>query len=129
MAVLRAGVELIGKHRKDESEAEHAGPENGSQVGCLHVDRVGFLRPMVVVQFDSYAVGTDRSIIEPEAVQHRQQPGGYGEQSGKGRPFCWAEHPRSVALKLLNREVSTEPELVRRFEREADVVAQLEPPG
>lgn len=37
--------------------------------------------------------------------------------------------PRSVALKLLNREVSTDPELSRRFEREADVVAHLEHPG
>src|SRR5690606_2724988 len=37
--------------------------------------------------------------------------------------------PRSVALKLLNREVSTDPELSRRFEREADVVARLEHPG
>lgn len=37
--------------------------------------------------------------------------------------------PRSVALKLLSREVSTDPELTRRFELEADVVARLEHPG
>ncbi|MGW5383332.1 serine/threonine-protein kinase [Nocardia sp. NPDC003963] len=37
--------------------------------------------------------------------------------------------PRAVALKLLNQEVSTDTELVRRFEREADVVARLEHPG
>lgn len=37
--------------------------------------------------------------------------------------------PRSVALKLLNREVSTDPEVARRFEREADVIARLEHPG
>ncbi|MGI5216999.1 protein kinase domain-containing protein [Nocardia sp. CA-290969] len=52
-------------------------------------------------------------------------------QGGMGTVYL-ARHPRlprSVALKLLNREVSTDPELVRRFEREADVVAQLEHPG
>lgn len=52
-------------------------------------------------------------------------------QGGMGIVYL-ARHPRlprSVALKLLNREVSTDPELVRRFEREADVVAQLEHPG
>lgn len=37
--------------------------------------------------------------------------------------------PRSVALKLLNREVSADAELVRRFEQEADVVARLEHPS
>ncbi len=52
-------------------------------------------------------------------------------QGGMGTVYL-ARHPRlprSVALKLLNREVSTDPELVRRFEREADVIAQLEHPG
>lgn len=52
-------------------------------------------------------------------------------QGGMGTVYL-ARHPRlprSVALKLLNREVSTDRELVRRFEREADVVAQLEHPG
>jgi serine/threonine protein kinase len=37
--------------------------------------------------------------------------------------------PRSVALKLLNREVSSDAELRRRFEREASVVARLEHPN
>ncbi|WP_063128701.1 serine/threonine-protein kinase [Nocardia fusca] len=52
-------------------------------------------------------------------------------QGGMGTVYL-ARHPRlprTVALKLLNREVTTDPELVRRFEREADVVAQLEHPG
>ncbi|MFI5718034.1 protein kinase [Nocardia sp. NPDC051750] len=52
-------------------------------------------------------------------------------QGGMGTVYL-ARHPRlprSVALKLLNREVSTDPELVQRFEREADVVARLEHPG
>lgn len=52
-------------------------------------------------------------------------------QGGMGTVYL-AQHPRlprSVALKMLNREVSTDPELVRRFEREADVVARLEHPG
>ncbi|MFI6169177.1 protein kinase [Nocardia sp. NPDC051052] len=37
--------------------------------------------------------------------------------------------PRRVALKLLNREVSADPELRRRFEQEANVVARLDHPG
>ncbi|MFF2087497.1 serine/threonine-protein kinase [Nocardia sp. NPDC058176] len=37
--------------------------------------------------------------------------------------------PRSVALKLLHRELSTDPAVRRRFEREADIVAGLEHPG
>ncbi|MFI5718036.1 serine/threonine-protein kinase [Nocardia sp. NPDC051750] len=52
-------------------------------------------------------------------------------QGGMGTVYL-ARHPRlprSVALKLLNREVSTDPELARRFEREADVIARLEHPG
>ncbi|MCX0274624.1 serine/threonine protein kinase [Nocardia zapadnayensis] len=52
-------------------------------------------------------------------------------QGGMGTVYL-AQHPRlprQVALKLLNREVSTDPELVRRFEREADVVARLDHPG
>ncbi|NKY33658.1 serine/threonine protein kinase [Nocardia speluncae] len=52
-------------------------------------------------------------------------------QGGMGTVYL-ARHPRlprSVALKLLNREVSTDPELSRRFEREADVIARLEHPA
>ena len=52
-------------------------------------------------------------------------------QGGMGTVYL-AQHPRlprSVALKLLNRDVSTDPEVARRFEREADVVARLEHPG
>ncbi|WP_280295974.1 serine/threonine-protein kinase [Nocardia abscessus] len=37
--------------------------------------------------------------------------------------------PRLVALKLLNRAVSEDEELRRRFEQEANVVARLEHPG
>lgn len=37
--------------------------------------------------------------------------------------------PRYVALKLLTREVSGDPELRRRFERESDIAARLEHPG
>ncbi|MGW4767415.1 serine/threonine-protein kinase [Nocardia sp. NPDC004278] len=52
-------------------------------------------------------------------------------QGGMGTVYL-ARHPRlprSVALKLLNREVSSDAELRRRFEREASVVAQLEHPN
>ncbi|MFE3541528.1 protein kinase [Nocardia sp. NPDC059177] len=52
-------------------------------------------------------------------------------QGGMGTVYL-AGHPRlprSVALKLLNREFSGDPELQRRFEQEADVVAQLDHPG
>ncbi|MFC6010977.1 serine/threonine-protein kinase [Nocardia lasii] len=52
-------------------------------------------------------------------------------RGGMGTVYL-AEHPRlprSVALKLLGREFSGDPELQRRFEREADVVAQLDHPG
>lgn len=52
-------------------------------------------------------------------------------QGGMGTVYL-ARHPRlprSVALKLLNRGVSTDPELTRRFELEADVAARLEHPG
>ncbi|TLG08811.1 serine/threonine protein kinase [Nocardia cyriacigeorgica] len=52
-------------------------------------------------------------------------------QGGMGTVYL-ARHPRlprSVALKLLNRAVSDDPELVRRFELEADVVARLDHPG
>ncbi|MEV6656327.1 serine/threonine-protein kinase [Nocardia fluminea] len=52
-------------------------------------------------------------------------------QGGMGTVYL-AEHPRlprSVALKLLNREFSADRELQRRFEREADVVAQLDHPS
>lgn len=52
-------------------------------------------------------------------------------QGGMGTVYL-ARHPRlprRVALKLLNREVSTDTQLTRRFELEADVVARLEHPG
>ncbi|WP_446221369.1 protein kinase domain-containing protein [Nocardia sp. IBHARD005] len=52
-------------------------------------------------------------------------------QGGMGTVYL-AKHPRlprSVALKLLNREFSADQELHRRFEREADVVAQLDHPS
>ncbi|WP_328656304.1 protein kinase domain-containing protein [Nocardia salmonicida] len=52
-------------------------------------------------------------------------------RGGMGTVYL-AEHPRlprSVALKLLNREFSADQELQRRFEREADVVAQLDHPS
>ncbi|MEV5834562.1 serine/threonine-protein kinase [Nocardia sp. NPDC052112] len=52
-------------------------------------------------------------------------------QGGMGTVYL-ARHPRlprSVALKLLNREVSGVPELRRRFEREAGIVARLEHPN
>ncbi|MFE1591939.1 protein kinase [Nocardia sp. NPDC058705] len=52
-------------------------------------------------------------------------------QGGMGTVYL-ARHPRlprSVALKLLNREFSVDQELQRRFEREADVVAQLDHPS
>ncbi|MGW4632686.1 serine/threonine-protein kinase [Nocardia sp. NPDC004415] len=37
--------------------------------------------------------------------------------------------PRSIALKLLHRELSADPDVRRRFEREADIVAGLEHPS
>ncbi|WP_324189449.1 serine/threonine-protein kinase [Nocardia otitidiscaviarum] len=37
--------------------------------------------------------------------------------------------PRKVALKLLNREVSADQEVRRRFEREANVIARLDHPS
>ncbi len=37
--------------------------------------------------------------------------------------------PRVVALKLLNQDVSADPELRARFDREADIVARLDHPG
>ncbi|WP_306362680.1 serine/threonine-protein kinase, partial [Nocardia sp. CC227C] len=37
--------------------------------------------------------------------------------------------PRKVALKLLNREVSADEEVRRRFEREANVIARLDHPS
>ncbi|MFD6157607.1 protein kinase [Nocardia sp. NPDC060256] len=52
-------------------------------------------------------------------------------RGGMGTVYL-AQHPRlprRVALKLLNREVSAEPELRRRFEQEANVVARLDHPG
>jgi serine/threonine-protein kinase len=52
-------------------------------------------------------------------------------QGGMGTVYL-ARHPRLprlVALKLLNRAVSEDEELRRRFELEANVVARLEHPG
>ncbi|WP_330253509.1 protein kinase [Nocardia sp. NBC_00565] len=52
-------------------------------------------------------------------------------QGGMGTVYL-ARHPRlprSVALKLLNREISVDEELRRRFEQEATVVARLDHPG
>ncbi|MFI9632608.1 serine/threonine-protein kinase [Nocardia sp. NPDC051929] len=52
-------------------------------------------------------------------------------QGGMGTVYL-ARHPRLprlVALKLLNRAVSEDQELRRRFEQEANVVARLEHPG
>ncbi|MGW5571251.1 protein kinase domain-containing protein [Nocardia thailandica] len=52
-------------------------------------------------------------------------------QGGMGTVYL-ARHPRlprSVALKLLNREVCADAELQRRFEQEADLVSQLDHPG
>ncbi|WP_240772358.1 serine/threonine-protein kinase [Nocardia sp. CS682] len=52
-------------------------------------------------------------------------------RGGMGTVYL-AQHPRlprQVALKLLNREVSADPELRRRFEQEANVVARLDHPG
>lgn len=52
-------------------------------------------------------------------------------QGGMGTVYL-ARHPRlprRVALKLLNREVSVDTEIRRRFEQEGDVVARLDHPG
>lgn len=52
-------------------------------------------------------------------------------QGGMGTVYL-ARHPRLprlVALKLLDREVSEDRELRRRFEQEANVVARLDHPG
>ncbi|ASF06610.1 serine/threonine protein kinase [Nocardia brasiliensis] len=52
-------------------------------------------------------------------------------QGGMGTVYR-ARHPRLprlVALKLLHRAISEDPELRRRFEQEANVVARLEHPG
>lgn len=52
-------------------------------------------------------------------------------QGGMGTVYL-ARHPRlprQVALKLLNRDVSADEELRRRFEQEANVVARLDHPG
>ncbi|MGW4632669.1 serine/threonine-protein kinase [Nocardia sp. NPDC004415] len=52
-------------------------------------------------------------------------------QGGMGTVYR-ARHPRlprTVALKLLNRAVSDDAELRRRFEQEADIVAGLDHPG
>ncbi|MFD3507656.1 serine/threonine-protein kinase [Nocardia sp. NPDC058666] len=52
-------------------------------------------------------------------------------QGGMGTVYL-ARHPRLprlVALKLLNREVSADAEIRRRFEQEGDVVARLDHPG
>lgn len=61
---------------------------------------------------------------------------GYAIESVLGRggmgTVYLARHPRlprSVALKLVNREVSADPEVRRRFEQEGNVVARLDHPG
>ncbi len=52
-------------------------------------------------------------------------------QGGMGSVYR-ARHPRLprvVAIKLLNQDVSADPELRARFDREADIVARLDHPG
>ncbi|MFX0575350.1 MDR family MFS transporter [Nocardia nepalensis] len=52
-------------------------------------------------------------------------------QGGMGTVYR-ARHPRLprvVAIKLLNQDVSADPELRARFDREADIVARLDHPG
>ncbi|NKY51886.1 MFS transporter [Nocardia vermiculata] len=52
-------------------------------------------------------------------------------QGGMGSVYR-ARHPRLprvVAIKLLNHDVSGDPELRARFDREADIVARLDHPG
>lgn len=52
-------------------------------------------------------------------------------QGGMGSVYL-ARHPRTgkrTALKLLNRELFTDQQVRARFEREADLVAQLDHPG
>jgi serine/threonine-protein kinase len=52
-------------------------------------------------------------------------------QGGMGTVYL-AQHPRLprlTALKLLNRDLYTDTEIRRRFEREADLVAQLDHPN
>ncbi|MEV0062434.1 serine/threonine-protein kinase [Nocardia sp. NPDC050718] len=51
--------------------------------------------------------------------------GGMGAVYSAGHPRL----PRTTAVKLLNRELLTDPEIRARFEREADLVAQLEHPN
>lgn len=61
---------------------------------------------------------------------------GYAIESVLGRggmgTVYLARHPRlprSVALKLVNRDVSADPDVRRRFEQEGNVVARLDHPG
>ncbi|NNH74184.1 serine/threonine protein kinase [Nocardia uniformis] len=52
-------------------------------------------------------------------------------QGGMGSVYLAAHPrlPRKVALKLLNRDVSADEEMRRRFDREANVIARLDHPG
>ncbi|MFI6568741.1 protein kinase domain-containing protein [Nocardia fluminea] len=84
-----------------------------------------------VLRWASPAAGSVRVVLESGAGFAGYRLERVLGQGGMGTVYL-AEHPRlprSVALKLLNREFSADQELQRRFEREADVVAQLDHPS